>query len=82
MTYNPTLDRTDWRACTDRDLIEAARDSRHELAIALGERLEDSLELEDALRDARAELIELHARWDALRAEVEELHAALSGEHL
>ena len=78
MTYDPTADRTYWRGCGDRRLIEAARDSGHELAIALGERLEDSDGLDDALADAHAELIELQGRCDALRAEVEELHAALT----
>lgn len=78
MTYDRTADRTDWRARTDRELIEAARESGHELAIVLGERLEDSDGLDDALADAHAELIELQARCDALRAEVEELHAALT----
>lgn len=78
MTYNPNHDRTDWRTRTDRELIEAARESGHELAIALGERLEDSEGLDDALADAHAELIELQGRCDAPRAEVEELHAALN----
>lgn len=41
MTYNPTNDRCYWRGQDDARLIEAARDSNHELAIALGERLED-----------------------------------------
>jgi hypothetical protein len=36
-----THDRNYWRAVPTADLIEAARDSREELAIALGERLED-----------------------------------------
>jgi hydroxymethylpyrimidine pyrophosphatase-like HAD family hydrolase len=40
MTYKPNYDRTDWRREETRELIEAARDSGHELAIALGERLE------------------------------------------
>lgn len=34
-------DRDYWRCATTTALIEAARDSGHELAIALGERLED-----------------------------------------
>ena len=40
MTYNPNHDRTYWRGQDDRRLIEAARESGHELAIVLGERLE------------------------------------------
>jgi len=78
MTYNPNHDRTYWRGQDDRRLIEAARESGHELAIALGERLEDSEGMDGALADAHAELIELRGRCDALRAEVEELHAALT----
>ena len=34
-----THDRDYWRCASDTALIEAARDSGHELAIALGERL-------------------------------------------
>ena len=78
MTYNPNHDRTYWRGCDDRRLIEAACESGHELAIVLGERLEDNKGMDDALADAHAELIELQGRCDALRAEVEELHAALT----
>jgi hydroxymethylpyrimidine pyrophosphatase-like HAD family hydrolase len=40
MTYKPNYDRTNWRREETRELIEAARDSGHELAIALGERLD------------------------------------------
>ena len=36
-------DRDYWRAVTDTRLVEEARDSGHELAIALGERLQDTL---------------------------------------
>ena len=77
MTYDPNADRTDWRARDDRELIEAARESGHELAIALGERLEDFAGMDDALADAQAECIELQGRCDALRRELEELHASL-----
>jgi|LakMenEpi03Aug12_release.lakeMendotaPanAssembly.Ray.scaffolds.fasta_scaffold686782_2 hypothetical protein len=41
MTYDPNKDRAHWRMSSDTTLIEAARHSDHELAIALGERLED-----------------------------------------
>lgn len=43
MTYDPNKDRTYWRMSSDTALIEAARHSDHELAIALGERLEDAI---------------------------------------
>jgi hypothetical protein len=80
MTYNPNLDRTDWRARDDGALIEAARDSGHELAIALGERLDDFVGMDDALADAQAECIELQGRCDALRRELDELHDALAAD--
>ena len=70
MTYNPTYDRTDWRAVSTRTLIEAARDSGHELAIALGERLEELEDCADQLADAIAEARELDQRCDALRDEL------------
>lgn len=41
-------DRDYWRCATTTALIEAARDSGHELAIALGERLEDMARLCEA----------------------------------
>jgi len=79
MTYNPSFDRTDWRSRWDHELIEAARDSGHELCIALGERLEDYTDLPDQLADLRAERDELDRRCDMLRAELDELHEALKG---
>ena len=62
MTYNPNADRQYWRFSDSRTLIEAARDSGHELCIALGERLDDwrdvatdNEDLRDTLRQVRAE---------------------------
>jgi hypothetical protein len=52
MTYNPNHDRADWRSLSTRTLIEAARDCPSELAIALGERL-------DELENAEAENADL-----------------------
>lgn len=79
MTYNPSFDRTDWRNRTERELIEAARDSGHELCIAIGERLEDYTDLPDQLADLIAERDELDKCCDMLRAELDELHEALKG---
>ena len=76
MTYNPTYDRTDWRAVSTRTLIEAARDSGHELAIALGERLEELEDCADQLADAIAEARELDQRCDALRDELQAFYDA------
>jgi predicted nucleic acid-binding Zn-ribbon protein len=41
MTY-PNPDRDYWRCCAAGRLIEEARDSNHELCIAIGERLADA----------------------------------------
>ena len=76
MTYNTTYDRTDWRAVSTRTLIEAARDSGHELAIALGERLEELDDCADQLADAIAEARELDRRCDALRDELQAFYDA------
>lgn len=70
MTYDPNADRDYWRACDDRRLSTAARESEHELAIALGERLDDLTDLEDELRLLRIERDELDRRIDDLRAEL------------
>ena len=78
MTYNPNHDRTDWRAVSTRTLIEAARDSGHELAIALGERLEELDHNEEALADLQAENRELSRRVDILRDELNALHETLA----
>ena len=64
-------DRTYWRREDSRRLIEAARDSGHELAIALGERLEALDAIDDELRDAKAEIAELTRRVDYLRKELD-----------
>jgi hypothetical protein len=76
MTYNPTYDRTDWRALSTRTLIEAARDCPNELAIALGERLEELENAEMENIDLRATVDELDARVDALMADLKAYHDA------
>ena len=78
MTYRTDYDRTDWRAVSTRTLIEAARDSGHELAIALGERLEELDHNEEALADLQAENNELSRRVDILRDELNALHETLA----
>lgn len=74
--YRAHFDRTEWRTMGTRDLVGAARDSGHELAIALGERLEELATVaDDALQEALEDLRELDRRCDALRAELEEMYA-------
>ena len=77
--FNPSFDRTEWRARYDHELIAAARESNHELAIALGERLADMADYPDILADLIAERDELDKRCDMLRNELNELHEALKG---
>ena len=64
-------DRTYWRACDNKRLIEEARDSGHELAIALGERLEALADADDQLYDLKRERDELERRVDYLRKELD-----------
>lgn len=64
MTYNPNMDRDYWRSSDTSKLIEAARDSGHELAIALGERLEQLQDREgwaDEIEDLKSDVKNLRA---------------------
>jgi ubiquinone biosynthesis protein UbiJ len=79
MTYNPNHDRTDWRALSTKTLIEAARDCPHELAIALGERLEELEDFEAEAHELRNIVDELDRRVDMLREELEAFYAAEAG---
>jgi hypothetical protein len=77
MTYKPTHDRTDWRALSTKTLIEAARDCPNELAIALGERLEELERDEGTILDLEAENDELGRRIDALCEELQAIENAI-----
>ena len=77
MTYKPNHDRTDWRALSTKTLIEAARDCPNELAIALGERLEELEHGEGIIFDLQAENDELGQRIDALIDELQAIENAI-----
>lgn len=77
--FNPSYDRTEWRSRDTSQLIAAAKESGHELAIALGERLDDLEDADDQLRDVIAERDELDKRVTLLLTELNELHEALKG---
>jgi DNA-binding ferritin-like protein (Dps family) len=79
VTYNPNRDRTDWRALSTRTLIEAARDCPNELAIALGERLEELENAEAEAHELRALVDELDRRVDALMADMKAFCDAEAG---
>lgn len=51
-------DRTYYRQCGTQRLVEEARDSGHELAIVLGERLDDISDAPDEVKLLRSELRE------------------------
>lgn len=78
-------DRTYWRCEDSKRLIAEARDSDHELCIALGERLEQSEEyndtrVEDALeraRDAEIDANRLDDKVYELRVEIDKLEMML-----
>lgn len=70
-------DRTYYRALPTRLLIEQARYSDDELAIALGERLEEYDTDAETIADLLKENRELDRRVDDLRQELEALHAQL-----
>ncbi len=72
-----THDRTYWRAISTRGLIEQARDSQDELAIALGERLEEYESQEATIDDLQRENRELEQRVESWREEGEALRAQL-----
>lgn len=77
MTWNPNHDRDYWRSLHDALLIEAARDSGHELCIALGERLDALQGFEERSEDAETEIKELDARADAWKADALALQAQI-----
>ena len=73
-------DRTYWRCEDSKRLIAEARDSDHELCIALGERLEQLAGMEDMLSDALTDVDRLTLRVEELTREVQTLEAALDAE--
>jgi hypothetical protein len=77
--FNPSFDRTEWRSRYTHELIAAAKESGHELAIALGERLDDLEDADDQLRDVIAERDDLDRQVTRLLTELNELHDALKG---
>jgi len=71
-----THDRTYYRQCSERQLINAAMDSDNELAIVLGEALEswlylqaDIMNLEDTIADLKEQIARLQGELTALGAE-------------
>jgi hypothetical protein len=77
MTYYAHYDRTDWRALSTQTLVYAAQDCPHELAIALGERLDEMEGFDTHAADLEKENADLRARIDAMEQTIAEHEAAL-----
>jgi polyhydroxyalkanoate synthesis regulator phasin len=75
MTYQ--ADRTYWRMSSTAYLIEQARHSGSELAIVLGERLEEYIDQEHVIDELQRENKELEERVESWREEVDALRAQL-----
>lgn len=76
--YDASKDRSYWRGAGDRQLIEAARDSGHELAIALGERLEEATGETGSTFHLKQECEELEKTCDLLRQRIKTLEGRLA----
>lgn len=72
-----THDRNYLRMLSDTALTEAARYCDNDMALVLGERLRDLLDVEKALEALKNEVIELNARCDLWKAEAAMLQASL-----
>lgn len=66
-----TYDRTYWRQCSLKTLIETSKESRDELAIALGERLEEYEAQEDRIHELLTENADFSRMVDSLRDDIE-----------
>ena len=66
-------DRTYFRMLSDSALIEAARYCDNDLALVLGERLEELWQVQAQLEEAQAEIEGLTERCDIWQAEAAEL---------
>lgn len=70
-------DRTYFRMLSDSALMEAARYCDNDLALVLGERLEELWHVEDELETAKEEIKDLDAKWTRWMDEAIHLHEQL-----
>lgn len=69
-------DRTYWRLCDDKRLIEEAYNSNDELCIVLGDRLECVIDIVDEAIALREQRDELRRTVERLRRELDEIEQA------
>ena len=65
-----TQDRTYFRMLSDTALVDAARYCDNDLALVLGERLSEMLDVEDQIEALKTEILELNRRCDTLADEL------------
>jgi len=75
-------DRTYYRQLIDDELIEIGRDSKHELCIALAERLEDAIALDAQLADQQETIDERRLLTSSSRLEISSLMSLISSSRL
>lgn len=75
MTINNN-DRTYWRLCDDKRLIEEAYNSNDELCIILGDRLECVIDIVDEAIALREQRDDLRRTVERLRRELDEIEQA------
>lgn len=72
-SFKITHDRSYWRLAGDAVLLEAARDSDNELAVALGERLDTYVRNSRPIADLEAEVEDLKAQIERLQDELDKM---------
>lgn len=73
---NNNNDRSYWRLCDDKRLIEEAYNSNDELCIVLGDRLECVIDIVDEAIALREQRDELRRTVERLRRELDEIEQA------
>ena len=76
MTMNNNNDRSYWRLCDNKRLIEEAYNSGDELCIVLGDRLECVIDIVDEAITLRQERDDLRRQVEILMREIEEYEQA------
>jgi septal ring factor EnvC (AmiA/AmiB activator) len=72
-----TQDRTYFRMLSDTALADAARYCDNDLALVLGERLRDLVDVEEQLERAQTTIEELQTEIAELQADIADLHTQL-----
>ena len=74
-----TQDRTYFRMLSDTALADAARHCDNDLALVLGERLHDLIDVDEQLEAAKDEITDLQTLLNEATDQLEAIHAAVCG---